>query len=96
MDRVLVSNTGTFALLRKCSKVATYMKMETENEINAHVRRVYEPRYGRELSDAEVCEIRTNLRTFAEGIMSVAERLYGRTDNPGKYEDGIHDLGHEV
>ncbi len=73
------------------------MKMETENEINAHVRKIYEPRYGRELSDAEVYEIRQNLRSFAEGIMSIAERLYGGTDNPSEDEDGTQGIvGHEV
>ena len=56
------------------------MKMETENEINAHVRRVYEPRYGRSLSDEEVYEIRHNLRSFAEGIMSIAERLHNQAN----------------
>ncbi len=72
------------------------MKMETDNEINAHVRRIYEPRYGRSLSDEEVYEIRHNLRSFAEGIMSIAERLYGGTDNPPKDEDGIQAVGHEL
>ncbi len=63
------------------------MKIETENEINAHVRRVYEPRYGRSLSDDEVYEIRHNLRSFAEGIVSIAERLHGRPDNLPEDED---------
>ena len=72
------------------------MENKTENEINAHVRKTYEPRYGRELSDQEVYEIRTNLRSFAEGIMSIAERLYGRPDNPSEDEDGTQDVGHSV
>lgn len=57
------------------------MKKEAENQIDAHVREIYEPRYGRRLSDDEVDEIRTNLKAFAEGIMEIAERLYGGTDN---------------
>ena len=69
------------------------MKMETESEINAHVRRVYEPRYGRPLSDEEVYEIRHNLRSFAEGLMSIAERLYGRPDSLPEDEDGIQGYG---
>ena len=70
--------------------------METENEINAHVRRVYEPKYGRPLSDEEVCEIKHNLRSFAEGIMSIAQRLYGRVDNLPEDEDGIQGMGHKI
>jgi len=72
------------------------MKTETENEINAEVRRVYEPRYGRSLSDDEVYEIRHNLRAFAEALMSIAERLYGRSDNLPEDEDGIQGVGHKA
>ncbi len=72
------------------------MKKETENEINAHVRSVFEPRYGRELSDEEVYEIRHNLRSFAEGIVQIAERLHNRTNNLPESEDRIQDIGHEA
>ena len=72
------------------------MKMETENEINAHMRRVYEPRYGRSLSDEEVYEIRHNLRSFAEGLMSIAERLHNQANGSSEDETGIQDVGHEV
>jgi len=62
------------------------MKKETENEINAHVRKIYEPRYGKGLSDREVYEIRANLRGFAEGMASIAERLYSQPGNsPGSH-----------
>ncbi len=57
------------------------MKKETENEINAHVRKIYEPCYGRRLSDAEIFEIRANLRGFAEGMVSIMERLHGQPGN---------------
>ena len=66
------------------------MKIETEDEINAHVRRIYEPRYGRSLSDDEVYEIRQNLRSFAEGIMSIAERLYGQSEDLPEEENASH------
>ena len=72
------------------------MKMETEEEINAHVRRVYEPRYGRSLSDEEVYEIRHNLRSFAEGIMSIAQRLYGQSDSLTEDENEVQDIGHKA
>jgi len=71
------------------------MKEETENQINDRVREIYEPRYGRRLSDEEVHEIRTNLTAFAEGIMEIAERLYSRTDNPPESEDRTQTVGHE-
>ena len=72
------------------------MKMETENEINAHVRRVYEPRYGRSLSDEEIYEIRHNLRSFAEGIMSIADRLYNQVNDQSEDEARIQDVGHST
>ena len=72
------------------------MEMETENEINAHVRRVYEPKYGRSLSDEEVYEIRHNLRSFAEGIMSIAQRLYGQSDSLTEDENEVQDIGHKA
>ncbi len=72
------------------------MKIETENEINAHMRRVYEPRYGRSLSDEEIYEIRHNLRSFAEGLMSIAERLHNQANGSSEDGAGIQDVGHEV
>jgi len=52
------------------------MEELTEESLNENVRKVYEPKYGRSLSDDEVYEIRTNLRNFAEAIISIAERLH--------------------
>ena len=51
------------------------MEEETEESQNNRIREIYEPRYGRSLSDEEVHEIRTNLRAFAE-----AERLANEKD----------------
>lgn len=51
------------------------MEKETEESLNKRIRRIYEPRYGRSLSDEEVHEIRTNLRAFAEAIIAIAEKL---------------------
>ena len=51
------------------------MEELTEESLNENARRIYEPKYGRELSDEEVYEIRTNLRTFAEALFAIAERL---------------------
>jgi hypothetical protein len=50
------------------------MEKETENEMDNFVRSIYQPRYG-DLSDADVQEIRTNLRAFAEGIVEIASQL---------------------
>ena len=54
------------------------MEEEIEESMNNRIRRVYEPRYGRRLSDEEVHEIRTNLRTFAEAIIAIDERLHNK------------------
>ncbi len=54
------------------------MEEETEESQNNRIREIYEPRYGRRLSDKEVCEIRTNLRTFAEAIIAINEGLQKR------------------
>jgi len=54
------------------------MEEETEESMNNRIRKVYEPRYGRSLSDEEVHEIRTNLRTFAEALFAIEERLQRR------------------
>jgi len=48
-----------------------------EELINTEVRKLYEPRYGKSLTDDEVEEIRTNLRSFAEGITEIARGLHG-------------------
>ena len=55
------------------------MKKESDSRIKSHLREIYEPRYGRPLSDAEVYEIRTNLRAFAEAMLDMAERIYGKS-----------------
>lgn len=48
------------------------------------IRRTYEPRYGRRLSDDEVSEIERSLRAFAEGILQIGRRLYSRANKaPG-------------
>jgi len=54
------------------------MEEETEESLNKRVREVFEPRYGRKLSDEEVHKIRTNLRTFAEALFAIAKRLQKR------------------
>jgi hypothetical protein len=72
------------------------MQKEKENQINDRLREIYEPRYGRRLSDEEVREIRTNLEAFAEGIMEIAQRLYGRTGNLPENERGTQIIGHEA
>ncbi len=56
------------------------MEKETEESMNDRIRRVYEPRYKRGLSDEEVYEIRTNLRTFAEALFAIAKRLDQKGD----------------
>ena len=55
------------------------MKKETQNRIDNCVREVFEPQYGRHLSDAEVCEIRTNLIAYAEWLVEVGGRVYRET-----------------
>ena len=54
------------------------MGKETEEFMNNRIRKIYEPRYKRRLSDEEVHEIRTNLRTFAEALFATNERLQKR------------------
>lgn len=56
------------------------MEELTEESLNNRIRKVYEPRYGRTLSDEEVYEIRTNLRTFGEALFAIAERLANEGD----------------
>ena len=65
--------------------------IRNDPNLDKQVRRIYEPRYGRRLSDEEVTEIRRNLRAFAEGIVEVAERLYGRANAspPAKKEHSL-------
>lgn len=48
-----------------------------EESINKEVRELYEPRYGKSLTNEEVEEIRANLRSFAEGIIDIAKGLHG-------------------
>ena len=52
------------------------MEEETEESQNNRIREIYEPRYGRSLSDEEVHEIRTNLRAFAEAIVAIAKESH--------------------
>ncbi len=54
------------------------MEEETEESQNNRIREIYEPRYRRRLTDEEVCEIRTNLRTFAEAIVAIAKESQSR------------------
>jgi len=58
------------------------MEEETEESLNNRARRIFEPRYGRKLSDEEVYEIRTNLRTLAEALFAIAERLDRKGSKP--------------
>ena len=64
------------------------MKKETENRIDNCVREVFEPYYGRSLSDAEVCEIRTNLIAYAGWLVEVGGRIYRETGRLPEIEDG--------
>jgi len=45
------------------------------------LRRAYEPRYGRRLSDDEVTEIRRNLEAFAKGLLTAAKELRSRANS---------------
>ena len=72
------------------------MKKGNKNQIDRQVRKVFEPRYGRRLSDDEVREIRTNLRAFAEGVVEIAEKLYGRTGSPPESELRTRRVGQET
>ncbi len=51
------------------------MEEETEESMNNRIRKVYKPRYKRRLSDKEVYEIRTNLKTFTGALFAINERL---------------------
>jgi accessory colonization factor AcfC len=44
------------------------------------LRQIYEPRYGRRLSDEEVTEIRRNLEAFAAGLLAAAKELHSRAN----------------
>lgn len=48
-----------------------------EPELDEEARKVFEPRYGRPLSDQEVWEIRFNLRNFALTIFEIAGEKKG-------------------
>ena len=76
----------------RCSNVATHMKKETKNQIDDCVREVFEPRYGRRLSDGEIREIRTNLMAYAEWLVRVAGRIYRETGSLPGGEDRTKDV----
>lgn len=63
------------------------MKKETENQMNNCVREVFEPRYGRRLSDDEVFEISRNLLAYAKWLIKVGGRLYGKSGNLSENRD---------
>ena len=44
------------------------------DDLKAEVRRTFEPRYRRELSDEEVIEIGSNLAEFTEHVVKFAAR----------------------
>jgi accessory colonization factor AcfC len=46
--------------------------------LDKHMRQIYEPRYGRRLTDEEVTEIRRNLEAFAAGLLAAAKELHSR------------------
>ncbi len=73
------------------SQLSTFLMIRDNPAFDKQVRRIYEPRYGRRLTDQEVYEIRTNLMAFAEGILEVAEKLYGRKNAspPAKRERSL-------
>jgi hypothetical protein len=48
---------------------------------NEQLRRIYEPRYGRRLSDDEVAEIGRNLEAFAKGLLAAARELRSKASN---------------
>ena len=72
------------------------MKKETQNRIDNSVREVFEPYYDRHLSDAEVCEIRTNLIAYVEWLVEVGGRIYRETGRLPEIEDGSSDIGRKV
>ena len=49
--------------------------------MNNCVREVFEPRYGRRLSEDEVFEISRNLLAYAKWLIKVGGRLYGKSGN---------------
>ena len=60
------SNTWKLKILEKLSETAGEMLAKAENQMNKCVREVFEPQYGRRLSDDEVFEISRNLLAYAK------------------------------
>ena len=89
MGEIPANNAEISTRFRGSSQVANYMKKETENQMNDCIREVFEPHYGRSLSDTEVKEIRTNLMAYAEWLVMAGRRLYRNEDSLPVIEDGI-------
>jgi len=70
--------------------MATHMNKEAENQMNKCVREVFEPRYGRRLSDDEVFEISRNLLAYAKWLIKVGGRLYCKS---GKLLENGNEVG---
>lgn len=49
---------------------------------NAWVRKLYEPLYGKRLSNEEIDEIESNLKSFAEVILIIANQIKAGDDCP--------------
>lgn len=53
-------------------------KLTTFPRTHAHfIRKTFEPRYGRRLSDEEVRDIRQNLVGYAQALLGIAHKLKG-------------------
>ena len=57
--------------------------------MNKCVREVFEPQYGRRLSDDEVFEISRNLLAYAKWLIRVGGRLYCKSGKFCENEAGI-------
>ena len=51
---------------------------KTSEKTDNWVRKLYEPIYGKRLSDEEIEEIETNLKSFAEVILRIAGQIKNR------------------
>ena len=52
----------------------SYTKSSKKNDADT-VRKIYEPMYGRRLSDKEVAEIEANLTSFGDAIVKIALQI---------------------
>jgi hypothetical protein len=61
------------------------MNTPSDNQKPKKLRQIYEPRYGRKLSDKEVWEIEHNLKAYTEVILQIASLVYDKTIKFQKY-----------